>query len=181
MATANNSGKMNDRYRPVSSIISTTVEMGPWVVAARTAAAPTMANSPGGTPGQNQDQACPSTAPSNAPTVREGVNKPPGAPLRTHSTVAAGFSASSIRSKAGATWFVNASCERSFPLPSSWGNEIETTPKQTQPQQRRRQPTPALWLIAIGPGDNPNIAHQKPHTAIGPAKSAQTTDEMELE
>src|ERR1700691_2015970 len=92
--TANTSGTINDRSRPVSSIIRITVEIGPWVVAARTAAAPSTANSPGGTPGQNQDQACPSAAPSIAPTVRDGVNKAPGAPLRTHSTVATGLSAS---------------------------------------------------------------------------------------
>src|ERR1700722_15782414 len=108
VATASNIGTMNDRSRPVSSIISTTVEIGPCVVSASTAAAPSTANSPGGTPGQNQDQACPSTPPSNAPTVREGVNRPPGAPLRTESTVAVGFSTSSTSSNAGATWFVNA-------------------------------------------------------------------------
>ena len=76
VATAGTRGTMNDLSRPVSSIIKTTVEIGPCVVAARTAAAPSTANSPGGTPGQNQDQAWPSTAPSNAPTVSEGVNKP---------------------------------------------------------------------------------------------------------
>jgi len=75
VATASNSGTMNDRSRPVSSIIDTTVEIWPYAVAARTAAAPSTANNPGGTPGQNQDHACPSTAPSNAPAVREGVNK----------------------------------------------------------------------------------------------------------
>src|SRR5579872_3027171 len=101
VATASNSGTINDRSRPVSSIISTTVEIGPCVVAARTAAAPSTANIPGGTPGQNQDQTCPSSAPKSAPTVKEGVNKPPGAPLRTHSTVAAGFSTNRIRSNAG--------------------------------------------------------------------------------
>jgi hypothetical protein len=36
---------------------STTVEIGPCVVAASKEAAPSMANSPGGTPGQNQDEA----------------------------------------------------------------------------------------------------------------------------
>src|SRR6202042_1427697 len=123
--TASNNGTIKDRSRPVSSIIRTTVEIGPCVVAARTAAAPSTANSPEGTPGQNQDQACPSTAPSNAPTVREGVNKPPGAPLRTHNTVAKVRSASRIRSKDGATWLVNASCEMSFPLPSSCGKGTE--------------------------------------------------------
>jgi len=43
--TASNSGTINDLSRPVSSIISTTVEMGPCVVAAKTAAAPSTANS----------------------------------------------------------------------------------------------------------------------------------------
>src|ERR1017187_4156156 len=87
VATASNNGKINDRSLPVSSIIRITVEMGPCVVAARTAAAPSTAKSPGGTPGQSQDQACPSTAPSDAPTVREGVNKPPGAPVRNEGHV----------------------------------------------------------------------------------------------
>src|SRR5258708_27244869 len=96
VATASNIGRMKERSRPVSSIISTTVEMGPCVVAARTAAAPSRANNPGGTPGQNQDQPCPSTAPSKAPTVKEGVNNPPGAPLLTHSTVAAGLNTHKI-------------------------------------------------------------------------------------
>jgi hypothetical protein len=103
VATTSNRGRINDRSRPVSSIINMTVEMGPCVVAARTAAAPSTAKSPGGTPGQNQDQACPKTAPSIAPTVRVGVNKPPGVPLRMHSMVASGFSTSSARSKTGAT------------------------------------------------------------------------------
>src|SRR5277367_446565 len=94
VATASNRGTINDRSRPVSSIISTTVEMGPWVVAARTAAAPSTANKPGGTPGQNNDQTCPNIAPSNAPSVSEGVNNPPGAPQPTHSTVVAGFNTS---------------------------------------------------------------------------------------
>src|ERR1700677_2752752 len=89
--TASSSGTIKDRSRPVSSIISTTVEIGPCVVAASTADAPRTAKRQGGTPGQNQDQAYPSKAPSNAPTVREGVNNPPGAPLRTQSTVAVGF------------------------------------------------------------------------------------------
>jgi hypothetical protein len=40
VATASSNGTMKDRSRPVSSIISTTVEIGPCVVAARTAAAP---------------------------------------------------------------------------------------------------------------------------------------------
>src|SRR6185312_16799741 len=90
LATASNNGTINDRSRPVSSINSTTVEMGPWVVAARTAAAPSTANRPGGTPGQNQDQACPRRAPSSAPTVNVEVNNPTGAPLRIQSTTAAG-------------------------------------------------------------------------------------------
>src|ERR1700722_13420375 len=133
VATASNIGTMNDRSRPVSSIISTTVEIGPWVVAASTAAAPSTANSPGGTPGQNQDQAWPSTAPSNAPTVSEGVNNPPGAPLRTQSTVAAGFNTSRIRSNAGATWPTKASCDTSLPFPSNCGNQIEITPSSPNP------------------------------------------------
>src|ERR1019366_473371 len=133
VATASNNGTINERSRSVSSIISTTVEIGPWVVAASTAAAPSTANNPGGTPGQTQDQACAKTAPSNAPTVKEGVNRPPGAPQRTHNIVAAGLSASRISSKIGATWFVKASCEMSFPLPSSCGNQIETTPSSPNP------------------------------------------------
>jgi len=91
MATANNSGTMNERSRPVSSIISTTAEIGPCVVAASTAAAPITANSPGGTPGQSHDQAYPSEAPSNAPNASDGVNNPPGAPLPRHKMVAVGW------------------------------------------------------------------------------------------
>jgi hypothetical protein len=49
VSTANSSGKMKDRSRPVSSIVNSTAEMGPWVVAANTAAARTTANKPGGT------------------------------------------------------------------------------------------------------------------------------------
>src|ERR1700722_7761545 len=126
--TASNNGTMNDRSRPVNSIIRTTVEIGPWVVAARTAAAPSTANSPGGTPGQNQHQTWPNTPPSKAPTVREGVKSPPGAPLRTQRTVARGLSASRTNSRLGATWFTNASCETSLPFPSSCGNGIDATP-----------------------------------------------------
>ncbi len=47
VATARSSGTMKDRSRPVSSIMSTTAEMGPRVVAASTAAAPTTPNNPG--------------------------------------------------------------------------------------------------------------------------------------
>jgi hypothetical protein len=39
VATLSSSGTINDRSRPVSSIIRTTAESGPCVVAARTAAA----------------------------------------------------------------------------------------------------------------------------------------------
>src|SRR6202789_4704212 len=93
-ATATSSGTINDRSRPVSSIINTTVEIGPCVVAARTAPAPSRANNPAGVPGHNQDHAWPSTPPSRAPTVSEGVNKPPGAPTPTQRIVIAGLSTS---------------------------------------------------------------------------------------
>src|ERR1022692_827933 len=180
VATSSNTGRMNDRSRPVSSITSTTVEMGPWVVAARSAAAPSMANSPGGMPGQSQDQACPSTPPSNAPTVREGVNKPPGAPVRTQSTVAAGFSTSSTNSKAGATWLVNASCEMSLPLPSNCGNQMETKPSSPNPKNgaaSRRQPCGLLRSAHVPTRTYPT----ETTPAIGPAKSAHATHEKELE
>lgn len=62
--TAKSSGRTKDRSRPVSSIISTTADIGPCVVAANTAAAPTTANRPGGTPGQILDHASPRTPPS---------------------------------------------------------------------------------------------------------------------
>src|ERR1035441_8184582 len=180
VATTSNSGRMNDRSRPVSSIIRITVEMGPCVVAARTAAAPSTAKSPGGTPGQRQDQACPSTAPSDAPTVREGVNKPPGAPVRMHSTVAAGFSTSNINSKAGAAWFVNASCEMSLPLPSNCGNQMETKPSSPNPKNgaaSRRQPCGLLRSAHVTTRTYPT----ETTPAIGPAKSAHATHEKELE
>jgi hypothetical protein len=53
MTTANNTGTMKDRSRLVSSMISTTAEIGPHVVAARTAPAPTAAVSAGGQKGPN--------------------------------------------------------------------------------------------------------------------------------
>ncbi len=104
--TINNSGRMKDLSRPVNSIIKTTAEIGPWVVAANTAPAPRIANRPAGTPGHRKVQAWPKRAPSKAPAVNEGVNSPPGVPLRMHSTVAAGLSVSKITIKRIAGGFV---------------------------------------------------------------------------
>ena len=84
-------GRMIDRSRPVNSMSRTIVEIGPWVVAARTDPAPTSAQSPIDVPGQNHCDMFPSTVPNNAPTVNDGVNNPPGAPVLTQVTVAAGF------------------------------------------------------------------------------------------
>ena len=50
-ATATSKGTMKARSRPVISIIRTAAEIGPCVVAASTAPAPTIAKSPGGAPG----------------------------------------------------------------------------------------------------------------------------------
>ena len=94
---------MNDRSRPVISINNTTVEIGPCVVAASNAPAPSNANIPGGTPGQNADHTCPSNPPNNAPTVSDGVNNPPGAPHFTDITVATGRSTSNTSNSSGAT------------------------------------------------------------------------------
>src|SRR5665213_1762149 len=179
VATASSIGRIKERSRPVSSIISTAVEMGPWVVAARTAAAPSKANNPGGTPGQNQDHACPSTAPSKAPTVSDGVNKPPGAPLLTHSMVAAGFSRSNISSSAGAAWLVNASCEISLPLPSNCGNQIEATPSSPNPsmgRSNRCHPCGLLRYAQVMARTYPTDATP----AMGPAISAHTRHDVEL-
>src|SRR5580658_9435368 len=76
--TASSSGAMNDRSRPVSSIMSTTAEMGPCVVAASTAPALRTAGNPRGTPGQSRVPAKPSTAPSNAPRVKVGGEETTG-------------------------------------------------------------------------------------------------------
>ncbi len=75
VATASSRGTMNDRSRPVSSIISTTAEIGPCVAAASTEAAPTIAYRPSGAPGHSHAQACPSNPPSSPP--RSGRREQP--------------------------------------------------------------------------------------------------------
>jgi hypothetical protein len=72
VATANSNGMINDRSRLVSSVMSTTVEIGPWVVAARTAAAPSTANNPGGHTGPEPGPCMP---PSAAPSRRRRSGK----------------------------------------------------------------------------------------------------------
>ena len=103
VTTANSIGKMKERSRLVSSMTSTTEDMGPWVVAASNAAAPTIANIPSGTPGHTKDQAAPRAPPSSAPVASEGVNSPPGTPLPKHSIVAKGFSTNKVNSNSGGT------------------------------------------------------------------------------
>ena len=122
---------MNDRSLPVSSIMSTTAEIGPCVVAASTAPAPRTADSPGGIPDQRCEAACPSIPPSKAHSVSEGVNKPPGAPLRRQSTVAAGLRRSSSSNNAEeVTPPENSNSERSRPLPRSCGKPTEIKPSR---------------------------------------------------
>jgi hypothetical protein len=79
VSTAGSNGKINDPS--CKPFIRTTAESELYIVAARTAAARSSANSVGGIPGQDHDQPCPTTAPGNAPTVRDGVNKLRGVPL----------------------------------------------------------------------------------------------------
>lgn len=55
-------GITKDRSLPVSSMTRTTAETGPWVVADKTAPAPSSAKNPAGTPGQTVLQACPRAA-----------------------------------------------------------------------------------------------------------------------
>ena len=57
VTTATSIGRMKERSRPVSSIIRITVETGPCVVAANTAAAPSNAKKPGGNAGPDQGPA----------------------------------------------------------------------------------------------------------------------------
>ncbi len=153
-------GTIAARAYPVSSIISTMVEIGPCVVAASIAAAPSSANNPGGTPGQSHDQGKPSTPPSAAPTARDGVNRPPGAPLPRHMMVAAGRRSRSATSSSGPMCPVNASSAMSRPLPSNCGSGIDaapSTPSAATGAHTRRRPG---RLVAIGPGHRPDIEHR---------------------
>src|SRR5271156_5091030 len=164
------SGKMNDRSRPGNSISNTTADTGPCVVAPNTAPAPSNANKPAGTPGHTWDHANPIAAPSSAPNVRDGVNMPPGAPLRMQKTVAIGFSNNKIRSRAGATCPLNASCDTSLPFPRICGNQIDATPSAPitpTGHANRCQPFGLFWSAHV-------IARMYPTDAI-PAIGAATS------
>ena len=155
-------GRAKARAWPVSSIISTSDEIGPCVVAASIAPAPSSANRPISPPGMNPEpETRRALRRSSAPAASEGVNRPPGAPLAAEATVASGRSSKSAARASGASGCRNRSWARSWPLPSSSGKTIDRSPTPTKTTRRRDEPPPVGRTDAIGPCDRPD-EHDRP-------------------